>query len=104
MRKIILLGLYAPFLPLAGHSQTITIQLPNGVIIHQAQGVEETPETKKEEPVHVRTMLDWSLPECIDALAHTEMKLNEAAETDRERYLIEKAKLVQRINELKGTN
>ena len=104
MKKIVILGLYASIVPLAGHSQTSTTQLPNGVIVHQAQGVEGTPETKKEEPVRISTMLDWSLPECIDALAHTEMKLNEAVESDRERYLIEKARLVQRINELKASN
>lgn len=102
MRKVILLGLYATVLPLAGHSQTNTTQLPNGVIVHQAQGVEGTPETRQEEPARVRTMTDWTLPECIDALAHTEMKLNESSGEDRERYLIEKARLVQRINELKA--
>lgn len=103
MRKFILLGLCASILPLAGHSQKNTTQLPNGVVVHQAQGVEETPELKKEEPVRVRTLLDWTLPECIDALAHTEMKLSEATEQDRERYLVEKARLVQRIQELKAT-
>ncbi|WP_343634478.1 hypothetical protein [Fluviicola sp.] len=104
MRKIILLGLYASFVSLAGHSQTNTTQLPNGVIVHQAQGVEKTPEAKNEKQVHVRTLQDLTLPECIDALADTEMKLNEASEADRERYLAEKARIVQRINELKAVN
>lgn len=102
MRKIILLGLYASLIPLAGHSQTNTTQLPNGVVVHQAQGVEGSPEVKKQETVRVRTLQDWTLPECIDGLVHTEMKLNEASGADRERYLIEKNRLVQRINELKS--
>ncbi len=103
MRKIILSGLYVLFVSLTGHSQTTTVHLSNGVVVHSAQGVEETPENKQEVPVRVRTFLDWTLPECIDALVHTEMKLNESTGQDRERYELEKTRLVQRIKALKTT-
>jgi hypothetical protein len=104
MRKLILLGLYVCASHTLCHSQSNTTQLPNGVIVHQAQGVEKIPELQQNEPVRVRTVLDWSLPECIDALAHTELKLAGATEADRERYLAEKTRIIERINELKGSN
>ncbi|TSJ45611.1 hypothetical protein [Fluviicola chungangensis] len=104
MKKIILFGLSVCAIHTFGHSQTNTTQLPNGVVVHQAQGVEGTPQATKQEPMHVRTLQDWTLPECIDALAHTEMKLNEASEQERARYLSEKGRIVQRINELKSGN
>lgn len=104
MKKLILFGLSVCAMHTLGHSQSNTTQLPNGVIVHQAQGVEGIVEQTKTEPVKVRTMQDWNLPECIDALAHVEMKLNEAALTDREYYLNEKALIQKRINELKSSN
>jgi len=102
MKKLILFGLSVCAVHTLSHSQINTTQLSNGVVVHQAQGVEGTTESKKQQPLRVRTLQDWTLPECIDALVHTEMKLNEASEQDRERYLTEKARIVQRINELKS--
>lgn len=104
MRRLIFIGLFVCASHTLCHSQSNTTQLPNGVVVHQAQGVEGAQKLKVTEEVRVRTMLDWTLPECIDALAHLEMKLNEAAPADRTYYLEEKVKLTQRINELKGSN
>ncbi|MNK05552.1 hypothetical protein D3C87_234350 [compost metagenome] len=104
MRKLIFLGLSVCALHTLGHAQSNTTQLPNGVIVHQAQGVEGAVEPKKTEPVKVRTIQDWSLAECIDALPLLMMKMNESSEKDRERYLETKVQIEQRINELKSTN
>lgn len=105
MRKLILFGLYVCASPALCHSQSNTTQLPNGVIVHQAQGVEGVQEPKKIEPAHIRTIQEWTLPQCIDALSFVTMKLNEvSSESDRERYLNEKALINQRINELKSSN
>ncbi|MDF3028689.1 MAG: hypothetical protein K0S23_2996 [Fluviicola sp.] len=101
MRKEILLGLYVCASHTLGHSQSNTTQLPNGVIVHQAKGVESTPE--KIEQIHIRTLEDWNLPECIEALSQVSIKLNEASESDREYYLSEKNKITKRINELKSS-
>lgn len=103
MKKDILFGIVVCALPALCHSQSSTTQLPNGVIVHQAQGVERVNEPVKNEAVKVRTIADWTLSECMDALAHTEMKLKDASDVDRERYLNGKALIVQRINELKST-
>lgn len=102
MKRLILFGLSVCAIHTSGHSQSNTTQLPNGVIVHQAQGVEGVVEPAKTEPANVRTIQDWNLPECIEALAHTELKLAEASESDRERYLIVKAQITQRMNELKA--
>lgn len=105
MKKSILFGLCVCSLPALCHSQSNTTQLPNGVIVHQAQGVEGAQDSKKIEPARIRTIQDWTLPQCIDALSFVMIKLNEASsESDRERYLNEKAQINQRINELKSSN
>lgn len=103
MKKLILFGLCVCSLPALCHSQSNTTQLPNGVIVHQAQGVEGVVEQTKAEPSKVRTMQDWSLAECIDALSFLEMKLNEATGKNQEYYLNEKELLLKRINQLKTT-
>lgn len=103
MRKGIFLGLCVCASHTLVHSQSNTTQLPNGVIVHQAKGVENTPESKQIEAVHLRTIEDWNLPECMEALSEVSIKLNEASESDREYYLSEKNKLTKRINELKST-
>lgn len=102
MKKIILFGIAVCVLPALCHSQSKTTQLSNGVIVHQAQGVEVVPESVGNKPVKNRTIQDWNIPECADALRYLEMKLGNAEESDRERYLAEKAKIVQRMNELKS--
>lgn len=104
MRRLIFIGLFVCASQTLCHSQSNTTQLTNGVVVHQAQGVEGTPEAKPVEQVRVRTIQDWNLPECIEALTYVEMKLNEAAPSQREYYLNEKARITQRINELKGSN
>ncbi len=48
MRKLVSLCLGIYFIPVIGHSQTNSTQLPNGVIVHQSQGVEGIPEKKSE--------------------------------------------------------
>jgi hypothetical protein len=101
MKKILLFGI--AILPVLCRAQSNTTQLPNGVIVHQAHGVEGVVEPVKNEPVKIRTFQDWTIPECIDALPFLEIKLNEALPTDRERYLHEKELLVNRINELKSS-
>ena len=101
MKKTILLCITV--LPVIGHAQSNTTQLPNGVVVHQAQGVESTTYPVNNQSVKVRTVQDWTLSECIDALPFLEIKLNEASPVDRERYLHEKELLVKRINELKSS-
>ena len=87
--------------PFTGSSQTNTTQLPNGVVVHQAQGVEGLTEKKSEQPI-VRTMETWTLAECIDALPYLEIKLSEATnEEDKQRYQTQKVALEKRIAELK---
>lgn len=103
MKKIILFGIVVCGLPALCHSQSKTTQLPNGVIVHQAQGVEGVVEPVKNEPVKTRTIQDLTLSECIDALPILEIKLNEASPSDRERYMREKELLVKRMNELKSS-
>jgi hypothetical protein len=100
MKKMILLGIAV--LPVICHAQSNTTQLPNGVIVHQAEGVEGAVKPVRNEPAKARTIQDWNLPECTDALRYLEMKLENAEVSDRERYLAEKAKIVQRMNELKS--
>lgn len=104
MKRILLFGLFVYALHTSGHSQSNTTQLPNGVIVHQAQGVEGIVEPVKNEPVKPRTIQDWSLAECIDALAFVTIKLNESPDADRARYLDTKAQIEQRMNELKSTH
>lgn len=104
MRRLIFIGLFVCASHTLGHSQTNTTQLPNGVVVHQAQGVEGAQKPKVIEQVPVRTIQDWTLPECIDALAYVEMKLNEAAPSEQAYYLDEKTKITQRITQLKGSN
>lgn len=104
MRNLFFLCLLAFSLPHTGHSQSNTInKLPNGVVVHQAQGVEGVVETEKNDTLNIRTMQDWNLAECMDALPHLEMKLNEAAGSDRTYYLREKELLLNRIDQLKST-
>lgn len=100
MKKGFLFGIAV--LPALCHAQSNATQLPNGVVVHQAQGVENTTVPVKNEPVKIRTIQDWNLSECMDALAHTEMKLKDASDVDRERYLNGKALIVKRISELKS--
>jgi hypothetical protein len=102
MKKIILLGIAV--LPVICLAQSNTTQLPNGVIVHRAEGVEKTVEPVINHPVKTRTIQDWNLAECIDALNQVEMKLENAPGSDRERYLAAKAQIVDRINELKSGN
>lgn len=101
MKKVFLFGI--TILPVLCQAQSNTTQLPNGVVVHQAQGVESAADPIVNQPVKTRTIQDWTLPECIDALPFLEIKLNEALPTDRERYLHEKELLVKRINELKSS-
>jgi hypothetical protein len=101
MKKGFLFGIVV--LPALCQAQSNTTQLPNGVVVHQAQGVESITAPVKNQPVKIRSVEDWTLSECMDALPFLEIKLNEALPTDRERYLHEKELLVKRINELKSS-
>lgn len=103
MRKFFTLTFVAFLVPLTGSSQTTTETLPNGVLVHQANGVANTPVQSLEIP-KMRTMEDWSLAECVDALRAVEIKLNEASDEDRPYYEGEKEKLVARIALLKNVN
>ena len=104
MKRLILFGLSVCAVHISSHSQSNPTQLPNGVIVHQAQGVEGVVEPTKNEPAKPRSVQEWSLAECIDALSFVMIKLNESSDADRERYLETKAQIEQRINELKPTN
>lgn len=101
MRKMISLCLGICIVPFTGSSQTNTTQLPNGVVVHQAEGVEGTPEKKSDQPV-IRTMETWTLAECMDMLPYLESKISTATEEDKQRYLAQKVALDKRIAELKS--
>lgn len=66
------------------YSQTSTTQ-PNGVIVHEAQGVEGSQKQSEKVP-NVRTINDWSLAECIDAEPYFYNKLTTAASEDDKKY------------------
>lgn len=103
MRKFLTITFVSFLVPLSGSSQTTTKTQPNGVVVHLASGVENTPVQSPESP-KVRTMDDWSLAECIDALHALDIKLNEASDEDRSYYEGEREKLVARITLLKNAN
>ena len=86
-------------LSVVSYSQTTTQS--NGVIVHQAEGVEGTPEKKSEQPV-IRTMETWSLAECMEMLPYLESKISTATEEDKQRYMTQKVALDKRIAELKS--
>lgn len=86
-----------------GFSQSTTTQ-SNGVVVHQAQGV-ETPKVNPSTGSTPRSIEQWSLAECIDALSFLEMKLEEAyTAEDKEKYTVQRDQLLLRINELKQGN
>lgn len=67
-----------------GYSQTSTT-LSNGVIVHEAQGVEGS-QKQSEKVSNVRTINDWSLAECIDAEPYFYNKLTTAASEEDKQY------------------
>lgn len=78
----------------------------NGVVVHESSGVEgfsQAPVTGSA----VRELNDWSLPECIDALAYIDAKLQYLSDTEedksmRMRYMEQKAAIESRRKQLSG--
>lgn len=58
----------------AGQAKQISTQ-SNGVIVHESAGNEGFYTSPESKVVAVRTVQDWTLPECIDALTAIQEKL-----------------------------
>ncbi len=73
---------------------------PNGVIVNEAIGVEGKilPQTKIESVT--RTINDWNLAECIDALHVLELKINEASTEEKISYSNQIELIKERMKEL----
>ncbi len=76
---------------------------PNGVVVHESIGVEGKVEQTTPVTI-VRTIDDWSLAECIDAMTFVDIKLIEASDEDKPRYLEQKAVIQKRIDSLNPTH
>ena len=78
-----------------------TTTLENGVVIHQAHGVEKEESTINSIPER-RDIDQWSLEECIWAIDIIESKLNAAVNKDQRMYYTDQLKAVNiRIEQLK---
>lgn len=102
MKKSILVCLVVWSLPVIGHSQTNSTQLPNGVVVHESVGVEGVV-VKSENQVTTRSVDDWNLAECIDAMRFIDLKLAESDDTEKEKYRSAKLLLQKRIDFLTTT-
>lgn len=94
MRKQVLLISGISLLSVFCHSQTPTIQ-SNGVIVHQAQGVEAPSKPVSTEPV-VKTIYEWSLNECLDAEPYFYSKLQNAATDEEKKYYTDQIAILQK--------
>ncbi len=94
MKKHVLLISGISLLSVVGYTQTPTTQA-NGVIVHQAQGV-ETPSKSNSSQTTVRTILDWSLAECIDAEPYFYGKLQNAVTEEDKKYYSEQIAILQK--------
>lgn len=104
MKKTLLFGFGMLVISTTAFSQsTSQTTQSNGVVVHEAIGVEGKVEQTTPQTI-ARTMDDWSSAECIDAMAFLNLKLAEAADLEKPRYLEQKALLQERIDSLKTTH
>jgi len=94
MKKQLLLISGISLLSVVGYSQTQVIQ-SNGVIVHQAQGVETPSKNISSEPI-VRTITSWSLSECLDAEPYFSSKLQNAVTDEDKKYYTDQLALLQK--------
>jgi hypothetical protein len=76
------------------YSQTSVTQ-PNGVIVHQAQGVEAPLKSDPSQPI-VKTINEWSLAECLDAEPYFYNKLQNAATEEEKNYYSDQVAILQK--------
>jgi hypothetical protein len=93
------LGSYSCFAQTANEQVT---QLPNGVIVHPCIGNEGYVPTSSNvsSTVEIRTVTDWSLAECIDALRVIDEKCLMLSVQECSTYDSLKNSIQQRIHEL----
>lgn len=96
--KLLLTGAFA-FATLITFSQTVQ---SNGVVVHEALGIEGKVEVAPPSVTVVRTINDWSLAECIDAVQVLEMKKAEAPVEQRVIYDNQLSLINERIHALKS--
>jgi len=92
------------FLPFFSFSQTTTAE--NGVVVHSATGTGSY-EMPAIPLTTVRTLEDWTLPECIDAISEIEDKIYVLNSDDAERrayYISEKTRIEERRDFLMTNN
>lgn len=102
---ICMLGMQAAYGQIQSGQTSKTLE--NGVVIVESKGV-EAPQKTAFQPNPVRTVNDWSLPECEDALRNIQLKLDalhvedESYESAVHYYQEERAKILQRKQTLTG--
>lgn len=102
--KVLLLSL-ATGISMFGYSQTsnsaisISVQ-SNGVIVHQAAGVESVSAPSVSTVQH-RGVIDWNWAECIDALRLIDMKCTQLSAEECNRYADQRKAIELRMTELK---
>lgn len=74
----------------------------NGVVVHEASGVEVKMEPTTIITPVVRTINDWTLPECIDALNFLELKKAEVGPDEQVTYQVQQQLINDRIRVLKS--
>ncbi len=89
----------------AAHGQqnkelSTTKTLPNGVVVHDAIGVEGCVKPSKNE-VKTTTIQDWNLAQCIDALSVLEIKYAASNTKEKVDYDLYRKKIEARITFLK---
>ena len=92
------------FVPFFSFSQTTTTE--NGVVVHSATGTGSY-EMPAIPLTPVRTLEDWTLPECIEAISEIDDKIHVLDSEDVERrayYLSEKTRIEERRDFLMTTN
>jgi hypothetical protein len=100
--KVLLLSLTTG-ISMFGYSQTsnstISVQ-SNGVIVHQAAGVESVSAPSVSTVQH-RGVIDWNWAECIDALRLIDMKCTQLSAEECNRYADQRKAIELRMTELK---
>jgi hypothetical protein len=62
----------------------ITTTQPNGVVVHNATGVASTTPITEDVTRQPRTLADWNLAECIDAIPRIEDKIYLLGDSEQE--------------------
>lgn len=76
----------------------------NGVIVHQATGVEGVVLTTTETPVQVNSFENWSIEQCQEVINYIQIKSKEScSKKESEAYLEQLNMLEERVKVLKST-